>query len=95
MKHNFPDYLPRLQSIADNVIEVCGPEHPNHDPQWIEKVKYQQEKIINEGPIRIAFIGEFDAGKSSLISALTGQEIKIDADVTTNEINEYRCPMIL
>jgi GTPase SAR1 family protein len=90
MKNNFPDYLPRLQSIVDSVIEVCGPEHPNHDPQWVEKIRYQQKKIIKEGPIRIAFIGEFSAGKSSLISALTGQEIQIDADVTTNEINEYK-----
>jgi predicted GTPase len=39
--------------------------------------------------LRIAVLGEYSAGKSSLIAALTGQEIEIDADIETEETSEY------
>lgn len=39
--------------------------------------------VSGEGPLRVAIIGEFNAGKSSLIRALTGAEVAIDADVCT------------
>jgi hypothetical protein len=48
-----------------------------------------QERVGSGAPLRIAVIGEFSAGKSSLIGALTGAEIKIDADVCTAETCEY------
>ncbi|CAH2606006.1 GTPase domain-containing protein (plasmid) [Rhodovastum atsumiense] len=38
-----------------------------------------------EAPLRIALIGEFSAGKSSIIKALTGADVLIDADVATTE----------
>ncbi|WP_044561776.1 GTPase [Azospirillum sp. B4] len=48
-----------------------------------------RERVATNAPLRIAVIGEFSAGKSSLIRALTGTEIKIDADVCTAETCEY------
>lgn len=39
--------------------------------------------------LRIAVLGEYSSGKSSLIAALTGQEIGIDADIETEETCEY------
>ncbi|WP_157270120.1 GTPase domain-containing protein [Azohydromonas aeria] len=41
-------------------------------------------------PLRIAFIGQYSAGKSSLIKMLTGFEhIKVGAGVTTFRVDEY------
>jgi GTPase SAR1 family protein len=40
--------------------------------------------------LRIAFAGEYDVGKSSLIKALTGEDLAIDADVTTDHIHTIR-----
>ncbi len=42
-----------------------------------------------DGKLRVSLLGEFSAGKSSLIAALTGADIPIDADVTTEESAEY------
>lgn len=41
------------------------------------------------GPYRLVVTGEYNAGKSSLLKALTGAEIRIHSDVTTSEVQEY------
>lgn len=41
------------------------------------------------GPVRLVATGEYNAGKSSLLKALTGAEIRIHSDVTTSEVHEY------
>jgi len=47
--------------------------------------KYQQEGIIT-----VAFVGQYSAGKSTIISALTGKrDIKIDADIATDKTTNY------
>ena len=44
----------------------------------------------DEGPIGLIFTGQYNAGKSTLISALTGRDdILIDSDVATNEVRSY------
>lgn len=39
--------------------------------------------------LKIAVLGEYSAGKSSLIAALTGRKIEIHADIETEETSEY------
>jgi len=85
----FADYLPQIQSVINEAIELCGKNHPKHDPLWNGKIEGLQSNLTAKGDIRIALIGEFSAGKSALIAALTGKEVFIDADVATNEIAEY------
>jgi predicted GTPase len=41
------------------------------------------------GPVRLVATGEYNAGKSSLLKALTGAEIPIHSDVTTSEVHQY------
>lgn len=41
------------------------------------------------GPVRLVATGEYNAGKSSLLKALTGAQIPIHSDVTTTEVHEY------
>lgn len=46
--------------------------------------------IGDEGPIGLVFTGQYNAGKSTLISALTGlRDIVIDSNVATNEVRSY------
>ncbi len=54
------------------------------------RISDARERVASGAPLRIAIIGEFSAGKSSLIGALTGADVKIDADVCTSETCEYR-----
>ena len=41
------------------------------------------------GPVRLVTTGEYDAGKSSLLKAFTGAEIRIHSDVTRSEVTKY------
>lgn len=51
----------------------------------------QDLKVFRErGFLTIAFVGEYSAGKSSLISALTGRrDLAISADIATDQCREY------
>ena len=41
-------------------------------------------------PLTVAFVGQYNAGKSTIISALTGlKDIPIDADVCTDKVTAY------
>lgn len=41
--------------------------------------------------LRLAFVGQYSSGKSTIISALTGRkDIKIDANVATDRVSEYK-----
>ena len=43
-----------------------------------------------EGPVRVIFAGQYSAGKSTIIKALTGrQDIAVGADITTQKSHEY------
>jgi hypothetical protein len=56
------------------------------------KLKFEQQflEYENRGFLTVAFIGEYGAGKSTIISALTGRkDIKISADISTLETAEY------
>lgn len=47
--------------------------------------KYQQQDTVS-----VAFIGEYSAGKSTIISALTGRrDIHIDSDIATSQTTSY------
>ena len=41
-------------------------------------------------PLKLAVAGEYNVGKSTLIKAVTGAEVAISADVTTNQITSYK-----
>lgn len=46
--------------------------------------------LASRGYLRIAFVGQYNAGKSTVISALTGNRaIRIDSDVATDRVTEY------
>ena len=44
----------------------------------------------DDGPVRIVFAGQYSAGKSSIIKALTGRkDIAVGADITTQKTRDY------
>ncbi|MGQ9865635.1 MAG: GTPase [Pseudanabaenaceae cyanobacterium] len=62
-----------------------------------EELNELRDKLIEEirehkssGVLTIAFVGQYNAGKSTTISALTGRrDIRIDSDVATDKTSEY------
>lgn len=56
----------------------------------VKNLKFQLEKSSEESQIRVVFIGQYTAGKSTIISALTtNKSIKIDSDISTNVAADY------
>jgi len=54
------------------------------------KLKEQLDAAAHEEQIRVVFIGQYTAGKSTIISALTAnKEIIIDSDIATSETADY------
>ena len=54
------------------------------------KVKESLAHIAPEQYIRVVFIGQYSSGKSTIISALTGnQNIRIDSDIATDIATDY------
>lgn len=82
------EILASLKEIADDSVELLNEKEdtiPNAD---------NIKNIINdffEGDIlKISLVGQYSAGKSTIISALTGnQDILIDADIATDDVSEY------
>ena len=56
-----------------------------------EGLKNALSKLSEEEKIKVAFVGQYSAGKSSIISAVTGdQQIEIGSDVTTQDVAFYQ-----
>lgn len=69
-------------SIADSNSTLLQEIKKNFEQQFTEYEK--------RGFLSVAFIGEYSAGKSTIISALTGRkDIAISSDIATDKITEY------
>lgn len=60
------------------------------DEDAINCVNKPRTVLESESQIQVSLLGEFSAGKSSLIAALTGAQVDIGADVTTQNISSYQ-----
>ncbi|MCG5061400.1 MAG: 50S ribosome-binding GTPase [Limnoraphis sp. WC205] len=55
-----------------------------------KKLREELKTYQEQGAISVAFVGQYSAGKSTIISALTGKrDIKIDADIATDKTSTY------
>jgi GTPase SAR1 family protein len=64
-------------------------QHPSPAADWEARLDQAQTRLNGEGTLTLALVGQFNAGKSSLIAALTGADVQIDADVATTEVTPY------
>ncbi len=54
------------------------------------KLHQDLREYKQQGLLTVAFIGQYSAGKSTIISALTGRrDIHIDADIATDKTSDY------
>lgn len=77
-----------LQEIISRTYKML--DEANHDEI---KRKLQEEigQLNKRSELRIAFVGQYSSGKSTIISALTGnRDIKISANVETDIVTEYK-----
>jgi hypothetical protein len=55
-----------------------------------DRLREELKEYKQQGALSVAFIGQYSAGKSTIISALTGRrDIHIDADIATDQTSTY------
>ncbi len=85
----YSKYFQGVQSlIADSLALVEDVKLADRETHS-QRLGEVQAQLANEAPLRIVLLGEFNAGKSSIIAALTGHEVFIDADVATLTVTEH------
>lgn len=68
----------------------------NYNNEIVESLAKDIEEIENQKLLTVALIGQYSAGKSTIISALTGNKsIKIDADIATDKTTDYEWNNVL
>jgi len=65
MKHQLFDIEDAVRSLRDVITADMGAD-------WLSIREKRLATVVDQANVRVAFIGEFNAGKSSLVNALTG-----------------------
>ena len=75
-----------VQELSALLIENDIPELDKLQENLLQDIKTHQESDA----LTVAFVGQYNAGKSTAISALTGRrDIRIDSDVATDKTSSY------
>ena len=72
--------------VFDRLIALLKEKHYD---EKIQELRERLHTLQAQEKIRVAFVGQYSAGKSSIVSALTGQEVAIGTDVTTEVSTDY------
>jgi|26BtaG_2_1085354.scaffolds.fasta_scaffold04199_1 small GTP-binding protein len=80
--------LAKTEVIVNEILTIM-----QSDSNYTEAKNKLEKNVIekrDQTKLRVAFVGQYSAGKSTIISALTGiNDIKIDSDVATDNTKDY------
>ncbi len=78
---------PLIAELSKLLLEVDIEKFDRVQQLLMEDIKEHQDRAA----LTVAFVGQYNAGKSTTICALTGRrDIRIDSDVATNETSVYQ-----
>lgn len=82
----------KLQHLNKNAFELFSNASKAFSSSSSDKLKdrakYVPSSFVDEGKkVRIVFVGQYSAGKSSILSILTGTQLEVGQGVTTNTCN--------
>lgn len=81
------DVTRRLNETSEGLIQLLTDKDQTKACEAIQQLLEEQKRT---SLLKVAFVGQYSAGKSTIISALTGdRSIKIDADIATDEAADY------
>ena len=82
------EWIKRGQDILDRATQTI--EQAPSDPVRALLSRVPKSVVPTNDAIRVVFAGQYSAGKSSILTAMTGRDdIAIGADITTQEAHEY------
>lgn len=85
---NYAKYQQRLEQLILKTKKLLA-QTDNSD--LAQKMDTELQEVSERKELRLAFVGQYGSGKSTIISALTGnKDILIDANISTDKITEYR-----
>ena len=85
------DLPPLARSVLDRLREGLG----SSDDERIQALAQRVPSFAEEERFRLVATGEYNAGKSSILKALTGADIFIDSDVATTKAHPYEWGNVL
>ncbi|WP_434927386.1 GTPase [Shewanella sp. HL-SH2] len=81
---NLSSFQHKTSLIHKKVLDVVQSIEPSYTNQI--KCMFDGEKVV----LKLAFVGQYNAGKSSILKALTGDDkIKIDSNICTDKVTAY------
>lgn len=85
---NYAVYQERLAKLEEKTRKLLK---DTNNSELINKMDAELSNLQDRKELRLAFVGQYSSGKSTIISALTGRkDIKIDANVATDHVSEYK-----
>ena len=86
----FKEYLGKVSGLRVQLLDALKTAADEKINDLISDVPEPVTSDNNEAALTVAFVGQYNAGKSTIIRALTGeQDIPIDADVCTETVTAY------
>lgn len=90
---NYAKHQEALLSLIEKTKNLLA-ETDNQD--LVSKLDAELEQTTDRKELSLAFVGQYSSGKSTIISAMTGdKQIKIDANVATDVVSKYEWNNIL
>lgn len=78
----------KLQELVDKTNKILD---ETNNKELKEKLEKELNALKQRTDLKVAFVGQYNSGKSTIISALTGnKDIKIDANVATDTVSQYK-----
>ena len=79
-----------FRRVTDGYFELAGEIDEERVDTIEAELKEELKEHREDDVLTVAFVGQYSAGKSTIISALTGRDdIEIDTDIATDEVSEY------
>ena len=86
----FKEYLNQVSGLRVQLLDALKTADDEKINALMSDVPEPVAVENNGAALTVAFVGQYNAGKSTIISALTGkQDIPIDADVCTDTVTAY------
>lgn len=90
IKFKAADFASKFNNILGRFKKLLSQADDNDASTLIIKLEEELREHQQRGFLDVAFIGQYNAGKSTIISALTNcRDIKIDSDITTDKTVSY------
>ena len=84
------DISERFKDACNAFDQLLASKSSNKFNQFRQKLRDEMKTYRQQGALTVAFVGQYSAGKSTIISALTGRrDIHIDADIATDQVTHY------